>query len=124
MIGKLVERRRPSHDAQNRLGEREPEWEHGAIRLRQARAMPEADDQRVSPADGAWWAFRIYGAGPDEVLWYNDSRIGYMRVHSDIRGNVMFLMYHPGLAAFSRPTPRCLRFLALAPDPCKARADT
>jgi RHS repeat-associated protein len=42
--------------------------------------------------DGAWWAYRIYGSGPDEVIWYYDSRIGSMRVHSDMHGNVISLL--------------------------------
>ena len=43
-------------------------------------------------ADGSYWGFRIYGTGPDEVLWHYDSRIGYIRVHSDMHGNVMALL--------------------------------
>ena len=42
--------------------------------------------------DGSYWGFRIYGSGPDEVLWHYDSRIGTMRVHSDMHGNVIGLL--------------------------------
>jgi RHS repeat-associated protein len=42
--------------------------------------------------DGSFWRFRIYGAGPDEILWHYDSRVGYIRVHSDVHGSVMALL--------------------------------
>jgi RHS repeat-associated protein len=61
--------------------------------------------------DGSWWAYRIYGAGPDEVLWLYDSRVGYARVHSDMHGNVTFLLDASGNGverytydAFGQPT--------------------
>ncbi|MEY2584042.1 MAG: hypothetical protein QOD80_68 [Verrucomicrobiota bacterium] len=61
--------------------------------------------------DGSWWAYRIYGAGVDEVLWLYDSRVGYARVHTDMRGNVSFLLDAGGNGverytydAFGQPT--------------------
>ena len=42
--------------------------------------------------DGSWWGYRIYGPGPDEVLWLYDSRVANLRVHTDMRGNVTFLL--------------------------------
>ncbi|MEY2508897.1 MAG: hypothetical protein QOH01_3226, partial [Verrucomicrobiota bacterium] len=61
--------------------------------------------------DGSWWAYRIYGAGADEVLWLYDSRVGYARVHTDMHGNVSFLLDAGGNGverytydAFGQPT--------------------
>ena len=61
--------------------------------------------------DGSWWGYRIYGAGPDELLWNYDSRVGPMRVHTDVRGNVTALLDWSGNGiekytydAFGRPT--------------------
>jgi RHS repeat-associated protein len=46
--------------------------------------------------DGSYWGFRIYGAGPDEILWHYDSRSGYGRVHSDVHGSVYALLASNG----------------------------
>ena len=42
--------------------------------------------------DNAWFAWNMYGAGADEILWRYDSRVGHLRYHSDIHGNVTALL--------------------------------